>query len=217
MVTLAPELPGAPQAATYTNHDALMKLASVLGGGFVNELRGSFQRNTTNDHTLVPLTDTQVGISPIVSTIPYITPVIISGLFAVGGSSIDTNYAVANQFDAADQVSWVHGKHAIRAGFEGERDQVNWLFPGLARGNMVFASFDDFLLGLPGCPPATFPAACNPGASVFNGIQTTGIPVSNIIATFLSVRTAPRGIYHAFRANSFSSFFQDDIGAAVGG
>jgi hypothetical protein len=135
----------------------------------------------------------------------------ISELFAMGGSSIDTRYSTLNQFEVADQISWVHEKHAIRAGFEGERDQVNWLFPGAARGNLVFASFDDFLLGLPGCQPAAFPTACNPGAPVLNGVQTTGIPVSNIIASFLSARTAPRGIYHAFRANNFTSFFQDDI------
>jgi len=208
---LAPELPGAPQAATYTNHDGLVKLTSVFGNTFVNELRGSFQRNVTNDQTQIQLTDTQVGITPIVPTVPYITPMIISGLFAMGGSAIDTRFSAANQFEVADQVSWVHGKHAIRTGFDGERDQVNWLFPGLARGNIVFASFDDFLLGLPGCPPASFPTACNPGAPVVNGVRTTGVPVSNIIATFLSARTAPLGIYHAFRANAFGSFLQDDI------
>jgi hypothetical protein len=208
---LAPELPGAPQRASYSNHDALVKLTSAPRANFVNELRASYQRDVIDDRTQVSLTDAQVGMTPIIPSVPFITPMTISGLFSIGGSAIDTRSSAVNQFEIANQISWIHGRHSMRAGFEGERDQVNWLFPGLARGNILFASFDDFLLGLPGCPPGTFPGACNPGASLFNGVQTTGIPVSNIIATFLSTRTAPLGVYHAFRTNAFSGFLQDDF------
>lgn len=207
---LAPELPGAPQRASYSNHDALVKLTSASRANFVNELRASYQRDVIDNRNQVSLTDTQVGITPIIPSVPFITPMTISGLFSVGGS-IDTRSSAVNQFEMADQISWIYGRHSMRAGFEGERDQVNWLFPGLARGNILFASFDDFLLGLPGCPPGTFPGACNPSASLFNGVQTTGIPVSNIISTFLSTRTAPLGVYHAFRTNAFSGFLQDDF------
>ena len=72
----------------------------------------------------------------------------ITGLFNLGGNGT-WDHNSANQYQWADQISWVHGKHTIRAGFEADRRQWNETVLGDAIGALTFISFDDFLLGLP--------------------------------------------------------------------
>ena len=74
----------------------------------------------------------------------------------------------------ADQFSWNHGKHTIRAGLEYERDRLNSSIPGDSIGALTFQTFQDFLLGLPGCAPGTYPTSCsatNPGRHQWHAHQ----------------------------------------------
>ena len=50
-----------------------------------------------------------------------------------------------NQLQAADQISWSHGKHSIRAGYEFE--WTNWPLsdPGLQQGLMLILGDSAFL------------------------------------------------------------------------
>ncbi len=52
--------------------------------------------------------------------------------------------------EMSDQISWSHGKHTIRAGFEFEKDQWNIVYQGFERGWLWFGTFNDFLVGQPG-------------------------------------------------------------------
>ena len=199
-------LPGAPEHATYTTHEGVLKLTSVLTSNFVNEARISFQRNVTNSQDGVTLTGCSVGIASIFgngvpcATLPAGTnreatliPVLGSagvgagpGGWTAGGNffAADTNYI--NSFQYADQVSWTHGKHTIRAGVEFERVQWNWTLPSVNRGDISFWNTADFLeSGTPG----TF------GTMLFN---------------FATI-TPPSGPLHYNRINAFSSFVQDDF------
>ncbi len=56
---------------------------------------------------------------------------------------ISSNFINTYQF--GDQVSWNHGKHALRAGFEGERILYNNTIPASGRGELLFYGTPDFL------------------------------------------------------------------------
>ena len=52
---------------------------------------------------------------------------------------ISTNYV--NTFQYADQISWNHGKHTIRAAFELERIQYNNTIQASIRGELLIGLF----------------------------------------------------------------------------
>jgi hypothetical protein len=148
-------LPGTGLDNHYGNRDYVLRLTSVLTNNLVNEARFSLQRSLTDQYPTVPFTDSQVGILPVVPTENLLNQIVVSG----GGANFTIGAANSNDvkrstaWELADQISWSHGKHTFRTGFEYERDRVNWVNPGTATGVMTFQSFQDFLLGLPGCSP----------------------------------------------------------------
>ena len=216
--------PGAPEDVTYTTHDGVLKLTTVATNNLVNEARFSFQREVTNSHDGFSLKACDVGIVPIVNNgvadscpgpsatanpelqlIPAISllgfpsclgpcPLPQYGAFIQGGNffAADTNYF--NTFQYADQVSWNHGKHAVRAGFEAQRIQWNWTLPGAGRGDVYFGNIADFLTSSSGAP--------NTG---------TAYTPNGVFLNF-TTRLAPNAPnYHALRVNEFDWFVQDDI------
>ncbi len=109
----------------------------------------------------------------------------------------------------ADTISWSHGKHTIRTGFEYERDRQNWHFIGLAIGSLTFPTFQDFLIGLPGCAPSLSAAQCTATAAAGT---TNGSSFSNISNSGSSASiTPPGGEDYEFRAPYASAFVQDDF------
>jgi hypothetical protein len=201
--------PGAPEDVTYTADSGVLKLTTVATSNFVNEALFSFQRATTVAAPGSYVSACAVGITPPlldslgcpgptsgVNPIPFQIPTISWGFFGLTGPTgysqgafnsggnffaSATNYF--NTFQGRDQVSWNHGKHAIRAGFEVDRIQYNWTLP--SRGGLDFGSVTDFLTSAP----------ANPG-SIF--INFYGLPEAN-------------GNPHDQRTNEFSTFAEDDI------
>ena len=198
-------LPGSDEDALYSNTNAVLKLTSVGGSHFVNEARASFQRNITVLDQNDPATNQQLGITGIIPTFKQATHLIIPGLFSVFGPVSAPVYNPENQFQWADQMFLIRGKHTLRAGAEFERIQWNIVYQGLSRGNLFFLSFADFLLGLPGCSPAD--SSCSAG----NPGKTNGTPFSNIFQCLFCVRGGPDGIIHGYRLSNLSAFVQDDM------
>ena len=198
------ELPGTPASYLYANTNAALKLTSILTNTLVNEARLSYQRNLASNSNGVPYTATQLGMTPINPAIPVMNPITIQGLFNVGGSISDDVFDPTDQFQIADTISWSHGRHTIRAGFEAEH--INWdiVFKGIERGNTTIYSFPDFLIGRAGCTPGD--TTCNPA----NPGNTTGTALSNIASCLFCVLSGPDGIIHGYRANNLSAFVQDD-------
>jgi hypothetical protein len=210
-------LPGGPGSFTFPTEYTTGKLTTIVSNNVVNEAKGSVQRTVVYDYpgfvnpdgSLV--TNTQFGVAPVEPTYDVINRYTIKGLFIFG-----TGVAVARKlntsWEVSDQISWSHGKHTIRSGFEFERDRLNWYFPALAGGgnaNETFDTFADFLLGLPGCTSAQILAGCStttpaPGTngSGFSNIDNTGNSVS---------LTKPGGDNHFFRSPAASAFIQDDF------
>ena len=175
----------------------------------MNEARLSLQRFVTDVQNEIPFSDTQVGIAPIIPSINILGQINISGLMQFGALYALANEKQVTSWEAADQISWSHGKHTVRAGFEYERDRLNWELPGAGIRNLTFQTFEDFLLGLPGCAPGTSAAACSASAAagLTNGSSTSNISSSGT----LEAVTAPGGVIHGFRVPAASAFVQDDF------
>ena len=199
------ELPGTPASYLYANTEAVLKLTSLVSNSMVNEGRLSFQRNLAANTDGVPFTATQVGMTPINPAINTFNPMTIAGLFNMAGGISDDVFDPTDQFQISDTVSWSHGKHTIRAGFDVEH--INWdiVFNGIERGNTTIYSFADFLIGRAGCQPGdTTCSVANPG-------NTNGAQLSNISSCLFCVRSGPDGIIHGYRANNVDGFVQDDF------
>jgi hypothetical protein len=183
-VPLAGNLPGEPQTWNYGNDNALLKLTSLVGNNFVNEARVSYQLIAAH------LTDTpppnsapaDLGMTPIVPGIIYPPWIffISNGFHAFDG--FNPVNSPLQQFQLADQIAWVHGRHSIRSGIELEKVMYNLLYEGFERGSLNFLYFNDFLVGGPG----------------------------NILGCMFCVAGPPGGVPHHYRANDASAFIQDD-------
>ena len=181
--------PGAPQNSQFSNSNAVLKLTTIVTNNLVNEARVSFQRLYSNQVDGLPsgYSPSNLGITPIVPGTPF-APIMsfLTNSFSVGGF-LDFEISPTNQIQWADQISWSHGKHTIRAGFEVEKGQWNFDFPGLERGWLFFQSFSNFLV------------ANNPG---------------NILQCMVCVSGSPfntGGIIHGYRGTNLEGFVQDDF------
>jgi Carboxypeptidase regulatory-like domain/TonB-dependent Receptor Plug Domain len=199
--------PGAPEDVAYTADSGVLKLTTVQTSNFVNEALFSFQRATTKAAPGTYISACAVGITPPllnetgcpgpggINPIPLQIPTIsFAGLpltgptgFSQGPLNTGGNFFASatnffNTFQGRDQVSWNHGKHGIRAGFEVDRIQYNWTLP--SRGGLIYPDVVNFL---------TSDAA--PGSILVNFY---GLP-------------EPNGNPHDQRTNEFSAFAEDDI------
>ena len=176
-------MPGSPENADFTDHNAVVRLTSVLSSNLVNDVHVAYIRETTNATPAAYVSACSVGINPVIldggscssptETFPGVNPILTQvptfsniGALGTGGGwnqggnffASATNYF--NTFNEADTLSWNHGRHALRFGAEVERDQYNWTLP--ARGGEGFLTFSDMLTSSSGAPITGTPAP--PGA-----------------------------------------------------
>jgi hypothetical protein len=193
--------PGTPNTTYYANTISNLKLTSLMTNNFVNVAKVSFQRNIANGGDVTHYTPQQVGITPIVPSQTQPPVILILNASGIGGT-LAPFYGPANQIQIGDQISWTHGKHNIRAGGEYENDEWNLSFKSLLRGFLIDDSFDDFLLGKPGCT--------TPGCGPANPGNTNGSPFGSFLSCLFCVRSGPNGIIHAYREHDVNAFVQDD-------
>ncbi len=213
-------LPSTGSLANYSVTDTVVKLTSILTNNLVNEARFSIQRPAANPTNTVPFTNNQVGIASLNPNPMYnqLDEILVQGnaQFTAGSYFGNGQNKYTTQWEAADQISWSHGKHTIRAGFEFERDRTDWNFYSIALGQETFNSFQDFLLGLPGCSNSLNAAQCaltqaSSTSAPLPG-QTNGTSTSNIVNTGTTGSvTGPNGLIHAFRWGTANTFVQDDM------
>ncbi len=193
-------LPGNPVVTTKWNHNALLKLTSILSNNLVNEARVAYQRNVTIDSYSNPFTDSQFGITPLNSGydhLSYFTVGSGSGGFSFGPHYFFDGTFPENQYEYSDQISWTHGKHTVRVGAEYEHIQLSRSYPGNQGGNPTFPRFADFLIGL--C------AAGAPGCTTSNGGTASNLTTAG---NFSSPTAA---FDYLIRTNEFNAFVQDDF------
>jgi hypothetical protein len=182
---LAGQLPGTPKSLYYSNTYSVLKLTSIVTNNLVNEARASYSYTEAVNLDKMPLgaqTSAQIGQTPISATSAHPPQLIfiIGGYTAFG--NLDPLNSPTHLYQYADQVSWSHGKHTIRAGFEFEKWAYNLVWPGIQNGILLIGSFNDLLVGQQG----------------------------NILGAILSTRSGPNGPIHGYRMTDLSSFVQDD-------
>jgi len=182
-LTLGGELPGAPSLLGFSNTDAVLKLTTLVTNTIVNEARISFQRNlSTGNAAAPPGSDNSVlGITPMTPGVEKPPGIIsIAGGYTMLGVFGPT-FSVTNQLEASDQISWSHGKHTIRAGYEFQDTRWPIIWSGV-RGLLLTGTFNDLLVGQAG----------------------------NLLSCLYCSRSAPEGIVHGFASPSMNAYVQDD-------
>jgi hypothetical protein len=183
ILTLGGELPGAPSLLGFSNTDAVLKLTTLVSNTVVNEARISFQRNLSTGNAATPpgATNAGLGITPMTpGVIPPPGIISIAGGYTMLGVFGPT-YSVTNQLEASDQISWSHGKHTIRAGYEYQDTRWPIIWSGV-RGLLLTGTFNDLLVG---------------GAG-------------NLLSCLYCSRSAPLGIVHGYASPSMNAYVQDD-------
>ena len=183
ILTLGGELPGAPSLLGFSNTDAVLKLTSLVTNTLVNEARVSFQRNLSTSNAAAPpgSDNATLGITPMTPGVTKPPGIIsIAGGFTMLGVFGPT-YSVTNQLEGSDQISWSHGRHTIRAGFEYQDTRWPILWSGV-RGLLLTGTFNDLLVGGPG----------------------------NLLSCLYCSRSAPEGIIHGYASPSMNAYIQDD-------
>ena len=94
--------------------------------------------------------------------IPRIT---VTGLFSIGPALDNDQRTVIDSYEVSDTLSLTRGRHAIRVGGSFNAVLVDRFDAYLTRGNIQFASFPDFLLGM---------SAAENGSSASN-LQSVGV------------------------------------------
>ncbi len=213
-ITASNVLPGFPVFEEKTNQTALLRLTSVLSNSLVNEARVSYQRLIAEGSNSNPYTNTQFGITDLTPGVDNFSEVTISGLSSFGSNTAFGVDNRTNQFEAADQVSWTHGIHSFRTGFEGQRIRNDADTPGSSYMNVGFKSFADFLVGLPAClAGATGPVVAVPHTVVnpSNGVPCNGSTLASNVKGIGGTTLANGQYQYQFRVNYLSAFIQDDI------
>jgi len=180
---------GGGQLVLGGNQLALIKLTSLLTNNLVNEARFSYYYVRAGSFPTDPIHPSDVGIS-LSPAWDNVMPVINTGVFSFGGSGVSGSLEPQNYYEWSDQISWSHGRHTIRAGYDQQRiSMLNRVtFPD--RGSVAFPSWADFLLAT---------SAANNGTAQ-----------SNLSSASLTVTTTG-GATNFLRNNVLSSFVQDDI------
>ena len=120
----------------------------VINQNLVNQARVGYSRLRNTSTPDEPFTAADLGISsPLGNLFPGAPTLIVSGLFAFGASPFADQSSRINAFTAADTLSIVTVNHNLRAGGEYRRSQLNFFFNAFSRGQITFASFNDFLTG----------------------------------------------------------------------
>ncbi len=149
---------------------------------------------TTPPGSLIAAKFPETNLLPMLDILGVFSPI---GAWSQGGnfSMISSNFN--NTFQVADQISWNHGKHTIRAGFEGERLYHNGTIPAAERGELLMWNTIDFLTSSSGInaqdPTYSDGTPQTPGGGIVAGFGLKG------------------WLTHYNRVNAISSYIQDDI------
>ncbi len=175
--------PGTPVTLKYNNTNAVLKLTTLLSNSLVNELHAGGQRNGQHGSDTTVTTPQAIGQATIVPTMTELPVTVIFNGPSLNGSLYPSN-SPTDQTEYGDQISWSHGTHTIRAGYDFQYAQWPITFAGLERGFLFYGTFADWLIGS--------------GAD------------ANILECLYCVRSGPNGIVHNYVEHNQDAFVQDD-------
>ena len=161
----------------------------VFNPNLINQFDFGYHRIIVPSIQVEPFTFSDIGVVAPSNANPY-PQINIQGAYTLGGNGqgIDINQ---NHFNFQDSLTYVRGSHTLRFGggwSHQKMDVLNFHYIG----GLIFLSWPDFLLGLPGTPVA----AGGNGTGVSNVFGSVDVP----------------GLFdRKWRINDWNLFVQDDI------
>ena len=140
------ELPGAPVEGLDENDNSSLKYTYIFGPSLINEVTVGQARIEGTINSGFPVLSSQIGMTQDCDN-PQ-APTIADDSFSLGGSFDDTQYSDVKNYSLVDQVSYLHGKHSMQAGFSVQDVRYPFQNTATSRGEVTFYSFSDFLLGV---------------------------------------------------------------------
>ncbi|HWS87341.1 MAG TPA: TonB-dependent receptor [Pyrinomonadaceae bacterium] len=120
----------------------------VFSPDVVNQARFGFSRLRVTSVPEEPFTAQQFGITnPLGNLFQGMPTLTVTGLFTLGSSPLADQSSRINSFGFSDTLSVVKGRHRLKVGGEYRRSQVNFYFNAFSRGQLIFPTFANFLLG----------------------------------------------------------------------
>lgn len=222
-------VPGNPIQTIKWNHSAILTLTTVVSNNVVNEVHVAYQRYPIQNDILTPFTNSQVGVTDLRPGTDFLSGFSIgasSGGGITGGMSWGGQYqfggtVTEQQYQIGDQISWTHGKHTLRTGFEFVHVGDTSNNYGSPVGNPSFARWADFLIGRSACPAGTFKAislggTCGAGQTINGQLfpnapgTSNGTGSSSITNGDGGTLTTGTTIPYQWRINDGDAFIQDD-------
>ncbi len=181
--------PGFPQLADNRLRNFTLAHTYTFSPTLLNQAEFGFHRiaSLTTQQQVFKWSDVGVKAPSVANDFPAVG---VNGSLALGGNGQGLDL-VQNHFTFQDSVTYIRGRHTLRAGGGVTRshlDLSNFHF----FGGTLFLSWPDLLLGLPGGPIAA---------------GGNGTPLSNV---FLSL-DIPGNLDRAWRLTDGNAFLQDDI------
>jgi hypothetical protein len=140
-----------------TTGTAVLSFTHTFSPALLNEFRTGFARNRNffEPHLVGSDILSQIGIQGITTTGIHDIPVFsITGV--TGTNQLAHNVDLDTNFQTTDNLSWTHGSHSFKFGFDVVRDQIaGGSIPNTVYGSFRFTgvysgqAYADFLLGLP--------------------------------------------------------------------
>jgi carboxypeptidase family protein len=178
-------VPGSGTTDLFKNWNANIKDTYVATSTLINEFSFGYHRAFGHVASENAVTNQSIGLTPGCSS-PFM-PIMVIGSLELSGNFNDGQFTAPTAWAAQDQISWTHGKHNIRAGFGWEKNIADSADQEVTRGDMVFPSFEDFLLGM---------------SAAQNGGNLSNILVSDDLCGDTT---------RAFHVSALSGFAQDDV------
>ena len=120
----------------------------VFNSNLINVARFGFSRLRVTSVPVEPFTAEQFGIrNPLGAEFPGLPTLTVTGLFTLGSSPLADQSSRINGYSFQDTLSIVAGRHRLKVGGEYRRSQVNFYFNAFSRGQLIFPTFANFLLG----------------------------------------------------------------------
>jgi len=186
---LATSAPGFPQLADTRMRNFTLAHTYTFSSALLNQAEFGFHRiaSPTIQQEVFKWSDVGVRASGSANDFPAVG---VNGSLALGGNGQGVDL-IQNHFTFQDSVTYIRGRHTLRAGGGVTRSQVD-LSGFHFFGGLLFLSWPDFLLGLPGGPVAS---------------GGNGLPFSNV---FLSI-DIPGMLDRSWRLTDGNAYLQDDI------
>ncbi|MBS1797290.1 MAG: TonB-dependent receptor [Acidobacteria bacterium] len=123
----------------------------IISSNIVNQAKFGFNRLRVTSTPEEPFTAASLGITnPLAGQFagaPTIRVLGADSAFFFGGSTLADQSSRINGYTFGDTLSWTVGNHRLRFGGEYRKSTVKFYFNAFSRGQLLFASFKDFLTG----------------------------------------------------------------------